>query len=100
MTALTTIAPPTRRRVTRLAAVAGAAVATSACFLAGRAAGVDFRITDPGATEAHQLILPEIIGFTVVFALLGWGVLALLERRSRRARAIWTGVAVAVLLLS
>jgi heme A synthase len=73
---------------------------TSTLYAAGRALGTDLTLTDPGKAEAHQLILPEIAVFTLVFALLGWGALALLERFTRRAAAVWTALAVAVLLVS
>nr|WP_245651549.1 DUF6069 family protein [Streptosporangium amethystogenes] len=41
-----------------------------------------------------------VIGFTLVLALLGWGALAVLEQYIRRARTIWTVIAIAVLMLS
>lgn len=81
-------------------AVAAATVTTGAIYVAARALGTDFALTDPGKTEAHRLVLPEIAVFTLVFALLGWATLALLERHTRRARTIWTALAGAVLLLS
>lgn len=90
----------TRPRRTRGIAVAAAVVATGAIYAAARALGTDFKLTDPGKTATHQLILPEIAVFTVVFALLGWAALALLERFTRRAIAIWTALAGTVLLLS
>jgi hypothetical protein len=37
---------------------------------------------------------------TALIALLGWGALALLERVTRHARTVWTGLAVAVLAVS
>jgi hypothetical protein len=90
----------TSPRRTRAVAVAAAVVATVAIYVAARALGTDFTLTDAGKTATHQLILPEIAVFTVVFALLGWGALALLERFTRRAMTIWTALAGAVLLLS
>jgi Family of unknown function (DUF6069) len=87
-------------RRTRAAAVGTAVVADAALYLAGRALGVGFELTDPGATKVHQLILPEIVVFTAVFALLGWGSLALLERFTHHARTVWTALAGAVLVLS
>lgn len=89
-----------RRRV-RAAAVGGAALATSALFLVGRTAGTDFTITDPGAAAVpHTFVLPEIAMITVLFGLLGWATLALLERYTSRARRIWTWLAGAVVALS
>jgi cell division protein FtsL len=93
-------ATTTHPRRTRGIAVAASVVATGTIYVAARALGTDFKLTDPGKTETHQLILPEIVVFTVVFALLGWGALALLERFTRHAQAIWTALAGAVLLLS
>jgi signal transduction histidine kinase len=87
------------RRVRGLA-VGRAVLATSVLYLAAHALGTDFALTDPGANEAHALILPEIVVFTLVFSLLGWGSLALLERFTRRAKAIWATLSTAVLLLS
>jgi hypothetical protein len=37
---------------------------------------------------------------SLIASLLGWALLALLERRTDLARAIWTGVALVVVLLS
>lgn len=95
---LTASAHPRRARAL---AVGAAVLANSLLWLAGRALGIDFEIADPGkASTPHAFILPEIAGFTLLFALLGWGALALLERYSRRPAAIWSGLAVTVLLLS
>ncbi|RZU73022.1 hypothetical protein EV384_1414 [Micromonospora kangleipakensis] len=89
-----------RRRRQRVLGVGAAVAANSLLYLAARAAGADFVLTDPGATEAHPLILPEIAVFSLVFALLGWGALALLERFTRHARIVWGVLAGTVLLAS
>jgi hypothetical protein len=105
MTATTTMQRPPRSpaaapRRARAIAVGATVAATGVIYTAARAFGTDFKLSDPGKAEAHQLILPEIIVFTLVFALLGWGVLALLERVTRRAKTIWTALAGVVLALS
>jgi hypothetical protein len=105
MTATTTLPQTSRSTVTsprlrRGIAVGAAVVTTGTLYVAARALGTDFTLTDPGKAQAHQLILPEIVVFTLVFSLLGWAALALLERYVRRARGIWTALAGAVLLLS
>ena len=41
-----------------------------------------------------------VVAASLLAALLGWVLLAVLERRTSRARAVWTGVALVVLLLS
>jgi Family of unknown function (DUF6069) len=99
-TTTTTRSIPATARHGRGLAVGLTVVLTGAIYLAGRALGTDFSLTDPGKSEAHRLILPEITVFTLLFALLGWGALALLERHTRRAKAIWTALAGAVLALS
>jgi hypothetical protein len=57
-------------------------------------------LTDSQSPQGHHLILPEIAVFTLVFAGLGWGALAVLEKVTRHAQAIWVTLAAAVLLLS
>ncbi|HZE32958.1 MAG TPA: DUF6069 family protein [Actinoallomurus sp.] len=105
MTATTTLPQTSRSTATsprrlRGIAVGAAVVTTGALYTAARALGTDFTLTDPGKAQAHQLILPEIVVFTLVFSLLGWAALALLERYVRRARGVWTALACTVLLLS
>ncbi|MFI6261854.1 DUF6069 family protein [Micromonospora sp. NPDC051006] len=90
----------TRRRRQRALGVGVAVAANSLLYLVARTAGTDFTLTDPGATRPHPLILPEIAVFSLVFALLGWGSLALIERFSRHARVIWSVLAGVVLLAS
>ncbi|MFD2767452.1 DUF6069 family protein [Micromonospora eburnea] len=89
-----------RRRQQRALGVAAAVCANSLLYLVARAAGTDFTLTDPGATQSHQLILPEIAVFSLLFGLLGWAALALLERFTRHARVTWTLLAGAVLTAS
>jgi hypothetical protein len=96
----TTIRPAPSLRRTRGLAVGGAVLATGTLYVAAHALGTGFVLTDPGKAAEHQLILPEIAVLTLVFALLGWGTLALLEHFTRRARAAWTTLAGAVLALS
>ena len=51
-----------------------------------------------GATQSVGI--DYVAGATVLASLAGWGVLALLERRTARARTIWTGAALVVVLVS
>jgi hypothetical protein len=101
-TLVTTRAPAVRVAARRpgLTAVAGATTANALLWTAGRLAGVDFALNDPGGTQAHALSLPEIAGFSLLVTLLGWGSLALLRRISKRGNQIWLVLATAVLLLS
>ena len=93
--------PVRARRLQRLGLVAGAGVTNAVIFLLAHAAGTDFTITDPGpAGKAHTFVAPEIGIITVICALAGWATLAALERWTVRPRAIWSGLALAVVLLS
>ncbi len=92
-----TASPRARRRI-RAAAVGGTVLANTLLWLGADALGVDFVLTDSAGTGVVGLV--PTIAFTVIFALLGWGTLALLERFTRRARTIWTVLATVVLLLS
>lgn len=88
---------------TRALAVVAAVVADVLIWLIAHSVlDIDLRIPDgPGATTTSELYLPAVLIGSAVIALLGWGLLALLERvASGRARALWTGIASAVLVLS
>jgi hypothetical protein len=86
--------PALRARAATLAAAVLAAVALWA--VAALVLDIDLTITTPGRP-------PMAIGFGAVVAmalligLAGWALLAVLERFTRRARTIWTVVAVVVL---
>ena len=94
----TTALTVTNRRLLRAGSVAATAVATSAFWLIASAAGTDFLLSD--SMGSATISLPVTIAFSLVFGLLGWGALALLERFTQRARTVWTVLAVVVLLLS
>lgn len=53
-----------------------------------------------GNASPQTIGIGFVVGATVIASLLGWALLAVLERRTHRARAIWTIVAVAALLVS
>jgi Family of unknown function (DUF6069) len=53
-----------------------------------------------GTGMAQSVGLEYVVGASLVASLAGWGLLALMERRTARARTIWTGVAVVVLVAS
>ena len=86
-----------RRRL--LVIVAAAAAAALTWILAGPLVGVQLLVRfGSGAPQTVGLGLVLAAGLTA--PLLGWALLAFLERRTPRARALWTGTAVAVLLVS
>ena len=84
----------------RAIAVGGAVLGASLIWLGARALGVTFWVDPRHGHPPQVLSLPLIMGFTLFFGVLGWASLAVLERITRRATAIWTALAVAVLLLS
>ncbi|MFE9689437.1 DUF6069 family protein [Micromonospora sp. NPDC005806] len=91
-------ARPARRRGRALAVLATTAATLLVWVAAVPLAGVDL-VANTGGTE--QTVTPVAVAVsTLLAALAGWGLLALLERFTARARGIWTGVAVVVLPVS
>ena len=92
---------PTTLRASWLARPAGVAatvLVTLFVWLLGRLAGADYLLDDPAQPVVISAGATAVV--TLVVALLGWGALALLERVTRHAARIWTGLAVLVLVLS
>lgn len=86
------------RRRRRALGIVLAVVVTLAVWLLGHLAGADYWITDSqGAVRIDMLVTAQV---TVVLGLVGWGVLALLERLSRRGTTAWTVLAVVVVAAS
>ena len=91
--------PAGSRRGSRLLAVVAAVAAAAAVWVvAVPVLGVDLRARMGSTVE--DVGIGAVVGSALLAALLGWALLALLERRSERAAAIWSGVAGVVLLLS
>ncbi|MPZ95921.1 MAG: hypothetical protein GEU96_13690 [Propionibacteriales bacterium] len=85
----------------RLVAVAGAVAAALAVWVvADPIAGVDLRAPAGSGGQTHDVNAVTVIIPSLVGALAGWGLLALLERWTSRARRIWVTVAVVALVLS
>ncbi|MEU8157437.1 DUF6069 family protein [Micromonospora sp. NPDC048986] len=83
----------------RAAVAAGATVVAVVEFaLLNSVAGVDLAVRSANSTR--QITVAAVIAATVVAALAGWALLAVLERRTGRSRVWWTSIAVIVLLLS
>lgn len=98
-TTSTAAAPGRAARARALCVVSGALAAALAWNIEVRALLIHltFRF---GAGQAKEVAIGEVIGVTVAAALLGWLLLALLERRSPRARLLWTAIALAALAAS
>lgn len=97
----TSLLPPARStRRTRAAAVAAAVAAAALVWLIAVPL-LDLAVTvpeGPGSTTRAPLGLALVLVTAAVASLAGWALLALLERLTRRAGAIWTGVALVVLV--
>ena len=53
-----------------------------------------------GAGHVQTIAIGQVIGVTLAASLLGWLLLALLERRTPHARLLWTTIALAALAAS
>ncbi|MFJ8107267.1 DUF6069 family protein [Streptomyces sp. NPDC096132] len=88
---------------TRALAVGAAVLADALIWLVAHGLfDVDLRVPDgPGSTSTTELPFPTVVVAVAVVSLLGWGLLALLERFAPgRARTVWTAAAAAVVVLS
>jgi hypothetical protein len=86
------------RRRRRALGIVAALVAALAVWLLGHLAGADYWITDSqGTVRIDALVTAQV---TVVLGLVGWGVLALLERLTRHGTTAWTVLAALVVLAS
>jgi hypothetical protein len=96
----TRTAGPVRTRA--LAVLATVAVGALIWLVAHAVLDIDLRVPDgPGSTTTTELALPAVLIGTAVVSLLGWALLAVLERvTAARARGLWTGAALLVLVLS
>jgi uncharacterized membrane protein len=83
--------PSATRRLLRLAGVGATLVVTLAVWGVGRLAGADYVLRDPTTTVVIDAVVTAVV--TLVVSLLGWAVLAALERLTRRAVGIWVGLA-------
>ena len=83
----------------RLLAVGIAVIVALAIWGIATLAGIELKVTSPFVGTLTIGALLTIAG-ALPLALAAWGVLVLLERRTERARTIWTRIAIAVLVLS
>jgi hypothetical protein len=83
----------------REAAIVGIAAAIAALvWLAAKAAGVDLDVHS--GSGSRPIGLASVVVTVVVVAVVGAGLLRLLERRTSRALRVWTSVAVVVWVVS
>ena len=100
---LTTTAPAMpdikQGRARALCAAGGALAAALAWIVEVPLLGIhlNFRF---GTGHIQTIAVGQVIGVTVAASLLGWLLLALLERRTPRSRLLWTIIALAALAAS
>jgi hypothetical protein len=100
LTTATPAAPDIKQgRARALCAAGGALSAVLAWIVEVPVLGIhlNFRF---GAGHVQTIAVGEVIGVTVAASLLGWLLLALLERRTSHARLLWTTTALALLAAS
>ncbi|MET2717413.1 DUF6069 family protein [Streptomyces harbinensis] len=83
----------------RAIGVAAAGVAAALIWIIANAAGADMSVVQ-GDADPTDVTAAMSIGFAVLAAAAGWGLLALLERFTARGLRTWTIVALVVLLVS
>lgn len=92
--------PSTRPTRARALGVLGAVLAALAIWVvADQLLGANLLVRSGGGSP-QSVGAGTVVAASLLAALLGWVLLAVLERRTSRARAVWTGVALVVLLLS
>ena len=85
---------------TRALCVAGGALAAALAWIVEvpvLGIHLNFRF---GTGHIQTIAAGQVIGVTVAAALLGWLLLAILERRTPRARTLWTTIALVALAAS
>jgi Family of unknown function (DUF6069) len=87
-----------RSRSGRVVTIAIAAAATGLVWLLGRLAHVDYIVDTPAGTREINLALTIVA--TVAAGIVGWIVIALLERYTSNARAVWVALGLVVVVLS
>jgi len=86
-------------RARALYAAGGALAAALAWIVEVPVLGIHLNVRF-GAGHTQTIAIGQVIGVTVAASLLGWLLLALLERRTPHARLLWTTIALVALAAS
>ena len=90
-----------RRRLRPVAVGAAVAAAVVAWSLVTRLGGVHLRAPDlQGGGSGGDVALGQVVLASGVASLAAWGIVVVLERRVRRVRRVWLGIAAVAFLLS
>jgi hypothetical protein len=84
----------------RASGVVGALIATSMWWLMAQALNVSLTVNLHNGRPPQRFGILFLLGFALGFSILGWLVLAVLDRHTRRSVAIWTTMAIGLLVLS
>src|SRR3712207_721681 len=93
-----TTVPATRPRHRELTVVGAIVAAVAVWVVSGFLFGGALQVVQAGATQTGGV--GAVVAAAAIPALLGWALLAGLERFTRRPKTIWTAVAVLVTVLS
>ncbi|WP_436762850.1 DUF6069 family protein [Streptosporangium sp. V21-05] len=96
----TSASPATTRPRTAALAVGGAVLAVTLLWTVAHIMGIELRVDPRNGQPPGVISLPFAALLTLALSVLGWGTRALLNRLTRRAPAVWTVIAVLVLLVS
>lgn len=101
LSSTTTPSSPVIRRRTRMLAVASAMVAALIVWLIAKPLlGITLTISMSGTNQTMTIGWVSVLVVSLLASLAAWGLLAMLERFTPRARTVWTAIAAAALLLS
>jgi hypothetical protein len=89
----------TRARARALGVLGAVLAALAVWIVADPLLGADLLVR-PGGGSPQSVGAGPVVAASLLAALLGWALLAILERRTSRARGVWTGIALVVLVLS
>lgn len=85
----------------RLITVVGAMAATFTIWsIAHQIVGIDLEVGGTSQNPSRVIGPLAVVITTAIAGLIAWGLLAILERRTPRARTIWTACAIVVLVIS
>ncbi|MEA2842402.1 MAG: hypothetical protein QOJ69_73 [Actinomycetota bacterium] len=97
---LATPTETTQRRQGRAWVVIAAVVAAVAVWLVARLAGANLTVEQGSGGGAAHVGLVMVAAMSALAGLAGWGLLAVIERSTPRARTLWTYIALGVLAIS
>jgi Family of unknown function (DUF6069) len=84
----------------RASGVVGALTAASVWWLVAQALNIPLTVNLHNGRPPQQFGLLFLLGFALGFSVLGWLVLAVLDRHTRRSVAIWTTMGIGLLVVS